>query len=96
MAWIAEIDEREAEGSLKDQYSKLKEPWGGIDNILKIHSLNPESLAAHVQLYKTVMFGKSPIPKDSPGNDCSCGLIDKSMPLLNNPSWRRSSQTQDR
>jgi len=61
MAWIAEIDEREAEGLLKDQYSKLKEPWGGIDNILKIHSLNPESLAAHVQLYKTVMFGKSPI-----------------------------------
>ena len=63
MAWIAEIDEREAEGSLKDQYSKLKEPWGGIDNILKIHSLNPESLAAHEQLYKTVMFGKSPIPR---------------------------------
>ena len=63
MAWIAEIDEREAEGSLKDQYSKLKAPWGGIDNILKIHSLNPESLAAHVQLYKTVMFGKSPIPR---------------------------------
>jgi len=63
MAWIAEINEREAEGSLKDQYSKLKEPWGGIDNILKIHSLNPESLAAHVQLYKTVMFGKSPIPR---------------------------------
>ena len=63
MAWIAEIDEREAEGLLKDQYSKLKEPWGGIDNILKIHSLHPESLAAHVQLYKTVMFGKSPIPR---------------------------------
>ena len=63
MAWIAEIDEREAKGSLKDQYSKLKESWGGIDNILKIHSLNPESLAAHVQLYKTVMFGKSPIPR---------------------------------
>ena len=63
MAWIAEIDEREAKGSLKDQYSKLKEPWGGIDNILKIHSLNPESLAPHVQLYITVMFGKSPIPR---------------------------------
>jgi len=63
MAWIAEIDEREAKGSLKDQYSKLKEPWGGIDNILKVHSLNPESLDAHVQLYKTVMFGKSPIPR---------------------------------
>ena len=61
MAWIDIIDENNAEGSLKDQYEKLTEPWGGGDNILKIHSLNAESLSAHVQLYKTIMFGKSPI-----------------------------------
>ena len=48
MAWIDIIDEENAEGSLKDQYDQLIEPWGGVDNILKIHSLNPESLAAHV------------------------------------------------
>ena len=63
MAWIDTINERDADGSLKDQYAKLKDSRGGVDNILKIHSLNPESLAAHVQLYKTVMFGKSPIPR---------------------------------
>ena len=45
----------------KDQYDKLIEPWGGVDNILKIHSLNSNSLSAHVKLYKTVMYGKSPI-----------------------------------
>lgn len=61
MAWIDVIDENNADGSLKDQYEKLTEPWGGVDNILKIHSHNPESLAAHVQLYKTIMYGKSPI-----------------------------------
>ena len=61
MAWIKIIDEQNAEGSLKEQYDKLIEPWGGVDNILKIHSLNPESLAAHVKLYKTLMYGKSPL-----------------------------------
>ena len=61
MAWIKIIDEQNAEGSLKEQYDQLIEPWGGVDNILKIHSLNPESLAAHVKLYKTLMYGKSPL-----------------------------------
>jgi alkylhydroperoxidase family enzyme len=63
MAWIKVISEAEAEGDLAEQYSQLIEPWGGVDNILKIHSLNPESLRAHVLLYKTVMYGKSPIPR---------------------------------
>ena len=61
MAWIDIIDEENAEGSLKDQYKELIEPWGGVDNILKIHSLNPESLSAHVKLYRTLMYGKSPL-----------------------------------
>ena len=61
MAWIDTINERDADGSLKDQYAKLKDSRSGIDNILKIHSLNPESLDAHVRLYKTIMYGKSPI-----------------------------------
>ena len=55
MAWIKIIDEENAEDSLKEQYDQLIEPWGGVDNILKIHSLNPESLAAHVKLYKTLI-----------------------------------------
>jgi alkylhydroperoxidase family enzyme len=63
MAWIKVIAEAEAEGSLAEQYSQLIEPWGGVDNILKIHSLNPASLAAHVLLYKTLMYGKSPLTR---------------------------------
>jgi alkylhydroperoxidase family enzyme len=30
-------------------------------NILASHSLNPEALAAHVRLYRTIMFGDSPL-----------------------------------
>ena len=63
MAWINVIPEDKAEDDLAEQYSQLIEPWGGVDNILKIHSLNPESLHAHVVLYKTLMYGKSPIKR---------------------------------
>ena len=63
MAWIDTINEGDADGSLKDQYAKLKDSRGSVDNILKIHSLNPESLDAHVRLYKTIMYGKSPISR---------------------------------
>ena len=63
MAWINTINERDADGSLKDQYAKLKDSRGSVDNILKIHSLNPESLDTHVRLYKTIMYGKSPISR---------------------------------
>lgn len=59
MAWIKMIPENEAVGRLKAAYEKLKEPWGGVDNILKIHSLNLRSLWAHFELYKTVMVGRS-------------------------------------
>jgi len=63
MAWIKVIDEDDAEGELKALYEKLVEPWGGVDNILKIHSLNPASLLAHFELYKTVMRGRSDLSR---------------------------------
>ncbi len=53
------IGEDEALGPLRELYARLVEPWGGVDNILKIHSLNPPSLAAHFELYKTLMRGPS-------------------------------------
>ena len=63
MAWINIIAEDEAQGELKVWYDKLREPWGGVDNIMKIHSLSIDSLKAHMLLYKTVMYGKSPIKR---------------------------------
>ncbi len=63
MAWIKVIDENEAEGKLKEQYEKLKAPWGGVDNILKIHSLRPKSLEGHYEFYKILMTGSKDLPK---------------------------------
>lgn len=63
MAWIHMIPEDEAEGRLKEIYEKVVEPWGGVDNILKIHGLNPPSLEAHFQLYATLMRGRSDLSR---------------------------------
>jgi uncharacterized peroxidase-related enzyme len=63
MAWIKVIDENEATGKLQELYAKLVEPWGGVDNILKIHSLNPATLQTHFDLYKTLMRGSKDLSK---------------------------------
>jgi len=59
MAWIRMIREDEAEGELAESYERYAEPSGGVDNILKIHGLNPPSLEAHYRLYARLMRGKS-------------------------------------
>ena len=59
MSWIEEIEVEEAEGKLAEMYADLIKARGKISNILKVHSLNPEAMANHLDLYMTLMFGKS-------------------------------------
>ncbi|MBI3587266.1 MAG: peroxidase-related enzyme [Ignavibacteriales bacterium] len=63
MAFIRMIPEEEARGPLKELYTSYRAPWGGVDNILKIHSLLPDTLKPHYDLYKSVMFGKGPLSR---------------------------------
>jgi alkylhydroperoxidase family enzyme len=63
MAWIEVIPEDDAKGALKEAYEQMQEPWGGVDNILKIHSLNLPSMLAHNELYKVVMRGDSQLSR---------------------------------
>lgn len=55
MAWIKTIDEAEATGALKEVYDELRRQAGAVGNILKIHSLAPEVLKAHLAIYKAAM-----------------------------------------
>ena len=59
MSWIEEIEVEEAEGKLAGMYADLIKARGKISNILKVHSLNPEAMENHLDLYMTLMFGKS-------------------------------------
>ena len=59
MSWIDEVEEAHAEGHLADIYKDLVEKRGKVSNILKVHSLNPDAMGNHLDLYMTLMFGKS-------------------------------------
>jgi len=58
MPWIEWIDEGDATGRLEESYRRHG-TGRGIDHILKIHSLNPQSLEDHYRLYAHLMRGPS-------------------------------------
>lgn len=59
-AWIEVIPEEAADGLLKELYDQERDKRAGVvDNIMKVHSLRPETLRAHADLYHTVMHGRS-------------------------------------
>jgi len=59
MSWIDEIEVDDADGKLAEIYAELIEKRGKISNILKVHSLNADAMGNHLDLYMTIMFGRS-------------------------------------
>jgi len=59
MPWIDEIEVSAADGGLEEMYAEIIKKRGKISNILKVHSLNPDALQGHLDLYITLMFGRS-------------------------------------
>ena len=51
MAYIETVSESDAEGRLAELYRRFANSDGSVDNVLKVHSLNPAALLAHAQLY---------------------------------------------
>jgi len=63
MPYIETIQPENAEGALKDIYDNLVKTRGKVAEVHKIQSLNPESIVNHMDLYMTIMFGRSPIKR---------------------------------
>lgn len=65
MAYIKVIQEKEAESPLREIYDHLTTTRGKLAEVHKIQSLNPESIKAHMDLYMTIMFGNSPLRRET-------------------------------
>jgi alkylhydroperoxidase family enzyme len=64
MSFIRMLAEDEAAGELAQLYTSARDPeHGRVDNIMRIHSLHPAGLAAHLALYTAVMRGTATLPK---------------------------------
>lgn len=62
MSWIEEQPPAEADGDLQEVYRRIS-PSGRIANILRVQSLHPAGLRDHHALYRTLMFGPSPLSR---------------------------------
>lgn len=66
--WIKSISEDEATGTLARIYKGNQRSWGGVDNIIKAHSLNIAALRALMTFYNGLMHG-----------DCDLALAQREM-----------------
>jgi uncharacterized peroxidase-related enzyme len=56
MSWIREVPEHLADGVLADAYARIAASRGKVANILRVHSLRPEAMLRHVDLYMDLLF----------------------------------------
>ena len=64
VGWIEDIDDSEASGELRELYVRVQDPeYGRVDSILRIHSLHPEGLRTHYELYREAMTGTATLRK---------------------------------
>ena len=63
MAYIPYVPYEDAAGLLAELYEQYGDVSRGVDNILRVHSLNPRSMRDHVGLYVHLMRGRSPLTK---------------------------------
>lgn len=63
-AWIETVNEADAEGEVAEAYAVCGDrKTGQVDHIMKVHSLHPQSMLDHEQLYRTLMYGASPLKR---------------------------------
>ena len=61
--WIDVLRDGRETPELLRVYETLKIQPKEVDNILNIHSLNPDSLKGHYSFYRTLMYGRSPLSR---------------------------------
>ncbi|MGC9530341.1 MAG: peroxidase-related enzyme [Candidatus Bipolaricaulaceae bacterium] len=64
MAWIAEIGEEQARGRLRELYEEIGRARGKVANIMRVHSLLPRTMEAHLRLYLAMMFAPGGLSRE--------------------------------
>ena len=54
-AWIKMISDQQADADLLDALSMARTPHGTVDNVMRVHSLRPNTMRGHVILYRAAL-----------------------------------------
>jgi alkylhydroperoxidase family enzyme len=63
MPWIEQVPIDEATGVLKEEFEAAFRRAGRVWHIVHIMSVNPEAMRDSLRLYRTIMFGPSPLTR---------------------------------
>lgn len=58
-AWIRMVPDGEADADLTDALSGARTPHGTVDNVLRVHSLRPNTMRGHMKLYKAALHDEA-------------------------------------
>ncbi len=59
VAWIRTVDEAEATDYVKAAYEGFIKQRGWVPNIMKVHSIRPDSLRAVMQMMNATMYSQT-------------------------------------
>ena len=54
-AWIEMINDEVASPELMDALSLARTPHGTVDNVMRVHSLRPNTMLGHIKLYRAAL-----------------------------------------
>ena len=58
-AWIKMINDDEADADLLDALALARTPHGTVDNVMRVHSLRPNTMRGHVILYRAALHDEA-------------------------------------
>ena len=58
-AWIRMLSDEEADEDLREALDLARSPHGTVDNVMRVHSLRPNTLRGHMILYRAALHDDS-------------------------------------
>lgn len=62
--WIRTVEEEDAGEPLARVYERIRRDRGKLSNIMRVQSLHPTAMQAHMDLYMAIMFGRSGLSRE--------------------------------
>ena len=57
-AWIEMLTDEQASDDVRKIFNKARTPHGTLDNVMRVHSLRPQTMLGHLALYQSVLHSK--------------------------------------
>ena len=58
-SWIKMINDDDADADLQEALDAARTPHGTIDNVMRVHSLRPNTMHGHIKLYRAVLHDEA-------------------------------------